>query len=259
MSPRSQHSSLIAISKASLFKPVLVSKAAWFKLQNRKLPNRFIHEQVPYFAQWKSRRLVAHILDGSVQAEDDPKWKASGATSKAEYASWSWSACGMACLKMILAHRNNSVIPLVTLGKKSLVYGCYDKPLETSVGLKYTPFVDFLAQEFNIAAKAAPVLPCDQIVNELAHGNYVMASVNSLIRNPSSKPVGKGGHLVLVLGYNLDRREFYLHNPSGGIAASESYAAVSFQDFTKFFSNKGIVVSGKETNLTSTQASRSSP
>ena len=250
---------MVDMLKQTALSLLLACKTAIYSLRVHHVARHYLHERVPYFAQWESRELVAQILDGTVQAEDDPKWKASGATSKAEYASWSWSACGMACLKMILAHRNNSVIPLVTLGKKSLAYGCYDKPLETSVGLKYTPFVDFLAQEFNIAAKAAPVLPCDQIVNELAHGNYVMASVNSLIRNPSSKPVGKGGHLVLVLGYNLDRREFYLHNPSGGIAASESYAAVSFQDFTKFFSNKGIVVSGKGTNLTSTQTSKSSP
>ncbi len=35
----------------------------------------------------------------------DPSWQASGAHSIEEYVAWASHVCGMACLKMILAHR----------------------------------------------------------------------------------------------------------------------------------------------------------
>lgn len=220
-------------------------QTARYSLADRRIPKRFVLADVPYYAQWESRSLVAQILRGEVQARDDPRWKASGATSRTEYASWSWSGCGMACLKMILAHRNHMVVPLVTLGKKCAAYGGYDMPLETSIGLKYGPFVRFVQQEFGVPAKAVTALTQAQIVHETARGNYVMASVNGAIRDVMSSPKTRGGHLVLITGYDLAKQEFYIHNPSGGTPAVEIYAPVSFADFRKFFSGRGVVVSGQ--------------
>lgn len=220
-------------------------KSVAFTVKTRSMSPR-LKRRVPYFSQWESRELNGQILRGEVKAEDDPKWRGSGALSKAEYVSWSWSSCGMACLKMILAHRNNEIIPIVTLGKQCSAYGGYDFPLETSVGLKYAPFVRFLKQAFGITAKVVPTLPATQIVHELAQGNYVMASVSPMIRDPSSQPKTRSGHLILVVGYDLHKREFYLHNSSGDSSDSQEFAQVSFDDFKRFFSGRGIVVAGKK-------------
>src|SRR5690349_18194630 len=93
----------------------------------RPLPARarFVHKAVPYFCQWESRDLAKQIVDGHISTDDDPNWKASGAKTKKEYHDWSWSACGMACTKMILAHHSGKVVPIVTLGKKCAEYGGY--------------------------------------------------------------------------------------------------------------------------------------
>lgn len=213
-----------------------------YSFGSSKSARRFVHSDVPYFSQWESPELVAQILNGVIKAEDDPKWRGSGASSKAEYAAWSWAGCGMACLKMILAHHNKVTIPLVTLGQTCAQYGGYDTPLEQSVGLKYAPFVTFVKAEFGLSAKAVPALPLMQIVSELARGNYVIASVSPAIRDVMSRPTTKGGHLVVILGYDLDKQEFYLHNPSGNSVESQKYAKVSFKDFKKFFGMQGIVV-----------------
>lgn len=226
------------LKKIRLFFPTL-----YYSLGVDKLPRRFCHSSVPYFSQWESRELNKHILEGKFKAEDDPHWWSSGATTKTEYAAWSWSGCGMACLKMILAHRQDTILPLVTLGKRCLAYGGYDLPLETSAGLKYAPFVAFITKEFNLKANAVSSLSLPQIITELAKGRYVMASVHPSIRNPKSpEPRQKGGHLVLVLGYDLEKHVLVLHNPSGDSAESQEYAHISFRDFKKFFHYQGIVI-----------------
>ena len=148
----------------------------------------------------------------------------------------------MACLKMILAHRTGTIIPIVLLGKNCAKYGGYDMPLESSMGLKYAPFVRYLRGEFRISAKVASPLPISQVIYELAHGSYVMASVSSSIRDPKSKPNNRGGHLVLILGYDLHEQMLYMHNPSGGSLKSDAYAEVSFKDFTKFSATRGVVI-----------------
>lgn len=210
-----------------------------------KYPKRYVHKNVPYFAQWESRELNKQILTHEIEAVDDPKWKLSGAKTKQEYASWSWAGCGMACTKMVLAHKTGKVIPLVELGKKCAEYGGYTLPLESSPGMYYKPYVDFMAGEFGIKTTIVSAMLPQEIMHQLSLGNYVIASVSPKIRDPrTSAPRVRGGHLVLIVGYDQDKREFYLSNPSGNSIESQEYAAVSFTDFPKFFGNRGIVIQG---------------
>ncbi len=233
------------ILKTTIRSIVFVYKTTIYGLRLRRVSRWYSQEDVPYFTQWESRELIPKILKGAVRAEDDPKWRDSGAQSKVEYAAWSWNACGMACLKMILAHRNGIVIPFVTLAKECTSDGGYEMPLETSKGLKYVPFVRYLDQRFRIDAKAVSIMPLQQMVYELARGNYVMASVSSMISNPRSKPRDRGGHLVLVLGYDLNKQQVYFHNPSRGSFGTGEHEAISFKDFKRFFGKRGVVVSGQ--------------
>ena len=66
----------------------------------------------PFYSQWESPELVPSFLDGSLTAEQDPRWHRSGAASPAEYAYWVVKICGLACLKMILAARGEPVAPV---------------------------------------------------------------------------------------------------------------------------------------------------
>jgi hypothetical protein len=219
-----------------------VAKQAKRSLQKRSVQRRYLHEGVPYFSQWESPELVEKILSNEISAEDDPKWKNSGADSKAEYAVWSASGCGMACTKMLVAHLWDREVPLVELGKKCAEYGGYSLPVEESVGLVYGPFTRFAKEELGLTATAVVPLFIPEIIEELSAGKYVIASVSPKIRHASDTPTKKGGHLVLVLGYDLDKKEFYFHNPSGFLKETQEYASISFADFKKFFGGRGIVI-----------------
>ena len=49
----------------------------------------------------------------------------SGARDRAEYVEWANHVCGMACLKMVLSHRDGEAPPLLELARRSLPYGAY--------------------------------------------------------------------------------------------------------------------------------------
>jgi|SRR5215213_8283972 len=117
-------------------------------------------------------------------------------------------------------------------------------PLETSPGLFYKPYTTFVEQEFGWKARIVQGMSQGELMHELSEGNYIIAGVSPRIREPQSEPKVKGGHLVLLLGYDKAKHEFYLHNPSGTSQVTREYAAVSFDDFPKFFSGRGIVIQG---------------
>jgi len=212
-------------------------------LKKRSVPRTFLHEDVPYFSQWESPELVERILTKEIAADQDPNWRQSGAETKEEYEAWSASGCGMACTKMLVAHLWNREVPLIELGKKCAEYGGYTLPVEESVGLIYGPYVRFAKQELGLTAEAVIPLLIDEIIEALATDKYIIASVSPRIRHVSDKPASKGGHLVLVLGYDLDTQLLYFHNPSGFVKETQEYASISFKDFKKFFGGRGIIVS----------------
>lgn len=217
--------------------------------KKRPVSREYFHEGVPYFSQWESPELVEAIVTKEMSARDDPKWKASGAESKEEYNAWGASGCGMACTKMLVAELQGIEVPLVELGKKCAEYGGYSLPVEESIGLVYAPFVTFAGKELGLMARVVLPLLLTEIIEELSDGNYVIASVSPQIRNVTAKPKNKGGHLVLLLGYDLDKRLLFFHNPSGFVKQTQEYASISFADFKKFFGGRGIVVKGHKARI----------
>lgn len=202
----------------------------------------FIHQEVAYFSQWESPELVKSILNDVIRAEDDPKWRRSGASTPEEYADWSWSGCGLACLKMILAHALKQVIPLVTLGRQALEYGVYRLPLKAHPGLYYLPFKEFITKKYGLRARVISGMSMGDIIHALNSQGYVIASVSPEIRSPGSKPVLHAGHLILIIGYDLRRKYIYFHNPSQPTSANQNHSQISFKDFQKFFAYRGVVV-----------------
>lgn len=111
----------------------------------------------------------------------------------------------------------------------------------------YKPYIEYVDKEFGWKARVVQGATFQELMHELGKGNYIIAGVSPHIRYPDSTPNIKGGHLVLLVGYNKVKQEFYLHNPSGISKATQEYAAVKFNDFKKFFSGRGIVVQGGST------------
>ena len=228
----------------------------WFYLIFKPKIPRFLHNNVPYYSQWESKELVSDFLSGNLKAEDDPKWNKSGAKNKLEYTNWSWNACGMACFQMIYAHMVGKKIPLVELCRLSLNFGCYKvvkryfnkgNYAESLPGMFYKPFIEFLRKEFNIKAVVSTALVIGEITKAIGQGNFVIASVNASIRSSdkNTKKIFRGGHLVLVFGYDSFKKELIIHNPSGLPHKSQEYVRIKIEDFKKYFSYRGIIINSK--------------
>lgn len=203
----------------------------------------YLNNSLPYHSQWESKELVDEILHGTIHAKEDPLWKNSQASSKEEYEHFSWNICGMACLKMILTSKFSKNYATVTLAKKCSEYGGYKNNPDGSMdGLFYEPFLKFITNEFGLRGKIIKPMIIGDILNALQKEEYVIVSVNPNIRNPSINPKTKGGHLVLVSGYNFDKQLLYIHNPSGFYNKSQKHFPISFTDFEKFFAHRGVLV-----------------
>jgi Peptidase_C39 like family len=195
---------------------------------------------VPYFSQWESAELAAGFVDGSVSLADDPLWAASGARTPDEYQYWAGKVCGLACLKMILAHRGLPVPATMPLVEKALAWQAYIPQGERVAGLIYQPFSSWVAADYGICVEVAPELTVEAIAELASPGTPVIASVHKWIRWPDRRPPAAGGHLVLVTGAGGGLLR--LHNPSGIPPASQRDALVPAQDFARFFAGRGMVV-----------------
>ncbi|MFC9257668.1 C39 family peptidase [Amycolatopsis thailandensis] len=194
---------------------------------------------IPYFSQWESPELVAAIVTGAMSAADDPRWADSGAVSAREYEFWSWRACGMACLRMMLAHRGQEVPPSVELAKECERFGGYVRH-ETGVhGLIYAPFLGWAADRFGIDGEVRIDFGLSELRSLVAQGHQVMASVHKSIREPKSEPPRKGGHLVLVTG--VTESGLVMNNPSGTGPHGQQDAYVDDEDFARFYALRGMV------------------
>jgi hypothetical protein len=195
----------------------------------------------PFVPQWMSRELTALILSGAVSARDDPEWSVSGAASPEDYALWSHNWCGMVCVKMVLSARGCD-IPLMELCRRCTARGGYVVRDHAILGLFYAPAVVMLQEEFHVPARVSSPLSVREIVDELQHGHFVIASVHPTIRHPTTIPPSQGGHLVLLVGFDLEKETLLLHNPSGDTRDSQEYCEIACADFEKFFAHRGIII-----------------
>lgn len=223
-------------------------------------PNKvFSRKDIPYFSQCASKKLLVEPITKTLPIHSDTKWRQTGAKSKQEYILWCANMCGMACLKMILAHRYKKTFKLVPLSKKCLEYGGYidnsakydvkdlishnaEVPFDYYDGLFYKPFLNFINKEFGLKGKIISPMIIEDILRALNKNKYVIASVSSDIRDSNLTPRKKGGHLVLITGYNLNKGELSLHNPSGYYKKSQEHYQISFKNFKKFFANRGVIL-----------------
>lgn len=197
---------------------------------------------VPYFSQWESRHLIEDIAYKKIDASEDPLWMNSGADSAEEYGTLSRHACGMACLKMILAFKRNKELKTIKLLKECMQYDGYVVHNEDIKGLYYEPFSKYVKDYFQINSRVVKKLSIEEIVKESINGALVMASVNKEIRKPNITPSKKGGHLILVVGVNVEENRIIFHNPSGHQQDVQAFTNVTFETFDKFFAYRGIVI-----------------
>jgi hypothetical protein len=195
---------------------------------------------VPYFSQWESADLVAEIIAGSLLASHDPRWAESGAATAAEYEFWSWRICGMACLRMILAHRGDPVPRSVPLAEECTRAGGYVRHPNRVDGLIYSPFANWIADRWGIKATVRAELPHTDIAETIHAGGLAIVSVHPWIRWPERTPPRRGGHLALITGAGPGH--LLVHNPSGLPGQSQEHARVDLATFDRFYAGRGVLV-----------------
>ncbi|MGW1441679.1 hypothetical protein ACWA06_02920 [Serratia rhizosphaerae] len=196
---------------------------------------------VPYCCQWATPELAADLIAGRATLADDPNWAASGALEQAEYLEWANHVCGMACLRMILLHRDGSAPPLLALARRSLPYGAYVRQDDERIkGLIYAPFVRYVGEQFALQAAVQVDMTAAQLPALLAEWRYIIASVHPSIRQPLQTPPQRGGHLVLITAAPAGRLQF--HNPSGDRPETQENVTMSPEAFGRFFAGRVITV-----------------
>jgi hypothetical protein len=199
--------------------------------------------RVPYFSQWETPDMTMAVVEQGAQAAllKDPLWASSGAADVEEYALWAGNACGMACLKMILAARTGEALPTVRLALQCKDYGGYVVQPEGGIkGLIYAPFVQFVKERFSLDAKVVTGISAKDIPDILHQAEFFIASVHHSIRWPETEPPSRGGHLVLVTSATHETIRF--HNPSGHVDTARENAELPLADFDRFFAGRGIAV-----------------
>jgi hypothetical protein len=195
---------------------------------------------IPYFAQWESAHLVAEFVNGTVLAVDDPAWASWGSETPEEYAFWAGRTCGVACLRMVLAHRDGSAPSPALITRECVGAGAYVVEGDGVRGLIYAPFAEYVSTRWNLAATVHPHLTLPEVAAAVTSGRPVMISVHGSIRYPAGRPAGRGGHLVLVVGYVGDH--FLVHNPSGLPGVSQEFFRMSAGELEGYFAGRGIVL-----------------
>ncbi len=241
------------LGKSFFFEISYLIKKFLYLLINFRTPNKIL-VKLPYYSQWETKTLVKKIIRGEIDARFDRQWRSSGAKTEKEYINWSFNACGMACLKMILKAELDREHRIVDLGRSCLDYGGYkingkaylqDDTQNSIAGLYYEGFVEFVRREFGIFTRSLSPLTLEEIIYYMAHKSYVIVSVSEQIRFTDSIVKKKGGHLVLVTGYDVTRRCLYIHNPSGFYGESQQNAQVTFKRFLQCFARRGITIERK--------------
>jgi hypothetical protein len=193
----------------------------------------------------ESPELVETTVKNMINREADPKWELSGASSAEEYEGWTLHICGIACLKMILKAELDLELKTLQLVHLAQSYNCLDK----EKGIYYHPFCEMVEKEFNLKASFDTALTLEQIQAELCNRHYVMASVHGSIREENlTVPASKGGHLVLITGFNRRNKALTIHDPSGYYGRTQENRVISEANFADFSANRGIIIHSKTLN-----------
>jgi hypothetical protein len=200
------------------------------------------HDGITVYSQYMTPDLIEAIAYGGADPADDPRWPRSGARTREEYGRWCRHCCGMACLQMVLHHRDGHAPPMLELLRGCVSYGGYVETGDTIKGLYYAPFADYVRAEHGLDATVYPHLALDEMPELLAAGRLVMVSVHKEIRRPHLPAPGRGGHLVLVTGFDQGVVQFC--NPSGHTGAAQR-AALPVETFGSFFAGRGIALAAQ--------------
>ncbi len=222
------------------------------ELQNLKLfinslfssPKDKTENDVPYVSQFAHSEYSEKILKDNIDKIRDPNWQNTGAESPEEYAEWVLTICGMACASMVLRHLKKSDKGIVYLAKEAMTYGVYKKENGEISDMRYKEFASWI-KKYGINVKVYTRLGIRGLSQLISDGKLVIVSVNPNIREyETAHTHKKGGHLVLVTGYDTSEDTITIHNPSGFVSLNtQEDHRIPVKKFLKYYAGRGIALS----------------
>lgn len=203
----------------------------------------------PYYCQFASSDLVLPIIRGEMQAKDDPRWRESGFDSPEEYSTWSWRACGVACVRMVVEGFGGPRLTIREWVERGLsLNGFFSAdpafPGKPS-GWVHRALAELARAEGLVSDTRAGIGP-EELRDCLTAGQAVIASVTHELGEYGGL-TRRTGHLVLVTGAaetaEGEIRALRLHNPSGRYAALRADAWIDTDRFAAGFSGRVISIS----------------
>lgn len=208
------------------------------------IPNAVCHD-VPYICQYARPKDVERFKTKKLSPAQDPYWKKTGASSLEEYEKWTHALCGMAATLMLLKYFKRKNIKLITLAKDALRNKVYHyEPSGCISNMQYREFTKWIGK-YGLHAEISFKLSLKRIKYALANNKFPIVSVNPNIGRHQTLPTRqKGGHLVLMTGYNLINRTLSLNNSTGFYNLNTQKQHKIFEtEFRKYYTGKGIIVS----------------
>ncbi|AKM78259.1 MAG: hypothetical protein UY31_C0012G0012 [Candidatus Wolfebacteria bacterium GW2011_GWE1_48_7] len=223
---------------------ILLDQVFSMKIKKMSGGDYFIAETIPYQCQFATPELVADILEKRIKGEDDPNWNNFGFPDREEYAYWSWRACGVACLKMVVDFYALAGKTIGELTYEGVKLGGYD--VSADRGWFYKPLLN-QAQNYGLTGYTVSHFGIASICELMKKKRFFVASVNpSLIRfDKTGVNEEPGGHLVLVIGCRVKSgaiEGFFIHNPSGKLDETRRKTFIPIDVFNKAYSKKGIAI-----------------
>lgn len=216
-----------------------------YEIRAKSAPvKRKVRYDIPYVCQFSVPEHAEASLVGDLDTKRDALWSESGAHSSEQYTKWAYTICGMASAAMIIDYLREEKHKPVSLAEDAASNGVYEEKDNEISGMKYQEFTDWI-RKYGLKANVVSRLSLDGIRYALSNGKMVIISVNPNIRGYNLSPKNqKGGHLVVVTGYDLDDDTISVHNPSGFQSSqTQEHHTLSSSDFNKYFANRGIILS----------------
>lgn len=204
-----------------------------------------VQNDVPYVCQFATPKSPELSLTNELKAIDDPHCENTGASSPERYAEWAYTMCGMSSTLMALKFfRKDPGLKVAQLAEDALAHGVYARDRTGLSDMKYRPYSAWV-RKYGITAKIYTRLNLQGIRYALSRGRLAIVSVNPNIRGYATASANqKGGHLVLVTGYDLSRETISINNPSGFESSkTQKDHSVTIRDFLDHYAGRGIVLS----------------
>ena len=168
---------------------------------------------------------------------DAEPWIAFG-SGRVEYQRWIPEICGICCLKMVgdtIGVTNN--LSLYRLTMMAAANGTFIVSEHGTIqGAFHHPLAE-LAERLGIRCRVMRKLGIGEITGALAQGMYAILSIDAAGVDSSRR----GGHLVLVYGYDEPAGSFLLHDCSSMMQPDGCAVSISADALAGISNNKGLV------------------